>query len=164
MKDHEIKKELVIFGAPISVYEDGSIWNHRSNGRRRFGNTTDKGYKVILIREGKREHTVFVHRLVAMAFVPNSENKPQINHKNGNKSDNRPQNLEWCTNDENQFHRVHILKHIRRTPIVCVETQQSYNSILEASVATNINRANIYGCLKGVRKTAGGYRWKLKGE
>jgi NUMOD4 motif len=65
-----------------------------------------KGYpSVYLSKEGKRE-TCMVHRLVAKAFIPNPSNKPQVNHRDGNKEHNHMRNLEWNTNQENQNHAV----------------------------------------------------------
>lgn len=72
MKHYVQEKTIEMFGAPITVYDDGSVWIRRgSRSKRRFGDTSDKGYKKILLRENGKEHTVFVHRLVAMAFIPN---------------------------------------------------------------------------------------------
>ncbi len=65
---------------------------------------TVKGYLQVRFNNGKTYTTKSVHRLVAMAFIPNPENKSQINHKNGIKSDNRVENLEWCTQFENMRH------------------------------------------------------------
>lgn len=155
-----MEKVITLYGAEISVYDDGSIWIHRgSRNKRRFGSTSPKGYKRVLIRDNGRSRTVFVHRLVALAFIPNPDNKPQVNHKDGNKANNRPENLEWVTLAENMRHRSKVLKSYPKRRVLCVDRGVMFESVSEASEETGINRTNITLCAQGRRKTAGGHKW-----
>lgn len=81
----------------------GNIRNKKNKKMRAFSEHRDGYLKVILFNCGKR-HYFQVHRLVAITFIRNDENLPVVNHKNGNKSDNRVENLEWCTVADNTKH------------------------------------------------------------
>ena len=74
---------------------------------------TKKGYLRVDLYDanGRRKHKK-VHRLVANAFIPNPDGKPQVNHKDGNKKNNSVTNLEWVTDKENKDHRKNVYKEI----------------------------------------------------
>lgn len=63
-----------------------------------------KGYRRVCLCKGDARNFKSVHRLVAEAFIPNPDNLPQVNHKDGNKFNNNVENLEWCNNSQNQKH------------------------------------------------------------
>jgi hypothetical protein len=78
-----------------------------------LGKLSTRGYPRVNLGGEVR----FVHRIVALAFLPNPDGLPQINHKNGVKTDNRPENLEWCTNQQNRDHAVATgLHHVGQKP------------------------------------------------
>lgn len=78
--------------------------------------TTRAGYIHVCLCKGNIKKDFSVHRLVAMAFIPNKEGKKEVNHINGNRADNRVQNLEWCTRSENERHAYRALGKKPNTP------------------------------------------------
>lgn len=119
------------------------------------------GYFVISI-DGV---TYRLHRVVAEEFIPNPENKQQVNHKDGNKLNNCVDNLEWVTNQENQIHKFQMglgNSFTRKINQYDLELNyiKTFDSIAGASRILNIGKTNIQGVLTKYRKTAGGFIFK----
>lgn len=103
-------KDVVGYEDLFQVSSNGSIYGKRTKKVLKTF-TNKKGYIVMSTRIGGRTGKTIVfrlHRLVAEAFISNPENKPFVNHKDGNKSNNSVLNLEWVTNQENMQHAVRM--------------------------------------------------------
>lgn len=123
-------------------------------------------YKYIMLSSNNKQKMYRVHILVAKAFIPNPQNKTQVNHKNGNKLDNRVENLEWVTPKENLIHAWKNKLNKRGEPKEIFQYDKTekfirkYESAKEASRQTRIDHANICRCASKKAKTAGGFIWK----
>lgn len=94
-------------------YEVSSFGRVRNKITKNVLTNLDKnrlGYLRVVLFKDHEKKRFFIHRLVATAFIPNLENKPQVNHKDGNKQNNNLENLEWVTRSENQLHSYYVLK------------------------------------------------------
>ena len=93
--------------------KDGSIWSNKGKNksfRKLSWRKARHGYACVGIHKEKKQYTKYVHRLTALAWIPNHKNKDEINHIDGNKTNNNIKNLEWVTKSENAKHSTVVLK------------------------------------------------------
>ena len=172
----EIWKPILGYEGLYEVSNKGNVRGVNridSRGRYRKGKlmpqySDKRGYLFVFITKNSKQVRYFVHRLVALAFIPNPNNYPQVNHINECKTDNRVENLEWCTNEYNSNYgtRKYRISVTEGTPIcqytITNEFVREFHSIREAQ--RNVGQCRILDVLHGKRKTAGGYIWKYKKE
>ena len=165
LNGYEAKYKITSDGRVYSEYLGDFIKPFYSKG----------GYVRVKLNYGDRSKKYMVHRLVAMAFIPNPDNKPEVNHIDGDKHNNNAENLEWVTRSENIRHAFStgLMKPSRSMlgrknpnagrhgkPIRIIETGEEFNSITECEKAINGNNRHICDCLAGRQKTHKGYHFE----
>lgn len=129
-----------------------------------------QGYKHVTLQINKKAKRFRVHRLVAEAFIPNPENKPYVNHIDGNRQNNLVENLEWVTPAENTQHAVSsgLMLPTRERSVVQFDLDGSkiaeFPSLREAARQTNSNDEKICICCQLQRKQHNGFQWRYKNE
>ena len=135
------------------------------------------GYAYVNLYLNGKAKTIKTHRLVAMAFLPNPENKPMVNHKDEVKTNNVVDNLEWCDAQYNALYGTRIQRQKQTykdnykngknkavKKVFCVELNKTFDCITSAQEQLGIWRSVIAKVCKGKQKTAGGFHWKFADE
>ena len=175
--DKEIWKDIAGYEGLYQVSNFGRIktvahWQTYSNGDRHFYKERIRvpgvgptGY--LFIRLGSKGREAGVHRFVAEAFIPKVPGKNDVNHIDGNKSNNRVDNLEWVDRKENMRHCREVLKKDSgkaKVPVLCVETGETFESLTVASLATGICKSDLSQVINGTRLTTKGLHWAKLGH
>lgn len=150
--------------------------NYRRTGREKIMKPSkmNSGYLLICLRKNGVKKFYSLHRLVAMAFLPNPNNYPQVNHKDENKQNNCIKNIEWCDAKYNLHYgtaRERTIKGLINNskiskPVIKMDKTNKiiaeFPSIAEVQRQLGFSKSSISKCCLGKQKTCGGYKWKYK--
>lgn len=169
MNHQEHEKWVIIGDYPdYQVSNLGRVKSIKFGKERILGGSTDKdGYKILLCRKNGKYKGYKIHRLVALYFINNPRNKPQVNHLDSDKTNNNVLNLEWCTNDENVHHAVSmgLVKNSNRNydgkVKLSLEKAREIRKIRSVEKLSLPKIALIYGVSeRTIRRIIGNRTWK----
>lgn len=161
-------KDVVGYEGLYCISSEGRVKSFMKypNGKIMSLKTNKYGYVVIGFCLNNERKFYLVHRLVAQAFIDNSDNLPQVNHKDEDKSNNHYLNLEWC---DAQYNNTYNDRHIKykdkiSKPVYGISNDQFnvwyyFESTQEAGRQLNICQGDISRCCNGDRKSAGNFKW-----
>ena len=160
-----MERRCDIKGFPNYYVTDNNSVVNKHTGRILKPSPDRSGYMTVCLCKDGRNHPRRVHRLVAEAFLEQpSEKAYQVNHINGDKTDNRLRNLEYVTPSQNMYHSyANGLNHwegYNERPVRIVETGEVYKSQAECARAIGGNQPNINACLAGRRRSHLGYHYE----
>lgn len=158
--------ELEQFSGYI-ITEDGRVYSHYKNKILKPYLNSNKYLRVALNTTRK-----YVHHLVAQAYLPPKKPEEEIDHINGNRTDNRACNLRWCSRSENRQNSLqnnpkqlaHLQKRVIKLDRDTEQVIEEFNGVKEASRKCSVNSGSIVKACKGQKPTAGGFKWKYAEE
>lgn len=154
-------KDIKGYEGLYAVTSCGKVWSYRT--QKFLSPSNNRGYLRVELygSDGSRKkHSI--HRLVAETYIPNPNNKPQVNHLDECKSNNCVSNLEWATESENTNYGTRNKKVSKA--VYCVELDKVYESQSIAARELGLFPNNISRCCNGHLKTTGGYHWRYANE
>lgn len=158
-------KDISGYEALYEVSNEGRVRNSKTKRILKF-DTSKNGYKRVTLRKENKPHKFSVHRLVANEFVENPHQLPCVNHKDEDKSNNKAENLEWCTRSYNINYGSRNYKvRSHATPVKQMDfagnVLAEYVSVDFAAEVMGVSPSNIYKACKGKISYAYGYKWAL---
>jgi hypothetical protein len=160
-------KDIPGYDGRYRISSEGKVYRH--DGAELRGNVNSYGYHVVsLMKQGKKTDCK-VHRLVAIAFLPNPHGYECVNHIDGDKLNNDVSNLEWCTKGHNNRHARETLNLDFSEKPVC-QMDENGNVIAlwrnagTAATIAGYSDLQIRQCCRGTAQSANGYSWKYAGD
>lgn len=168
-------KEIEGYEGKYLVSDTGKVFSIRAN-KTLTPSQTEKGYLRVCLQDKGEKRWLRVHRIVASAFIANHDSKETVNHINGNRKDNRVENLEWATMEEQNRdprRNAKMSESMKRCKYICDKMRkvaqigpdgnviQTYESLQDAARALGSTASNIRGCCIGERHTCKGYTFKF---